>query len=309
MVGLGCETMQLDFLLECYGIERGPLFRTMNIQHMGGLRRTVDAGIRMVGEMLPHANLIERVRADASHLTLALQCGGSDAWSGVTANPALGYAADLLGRNGGTAVLAETPEIYGAEHLLTARARDEAVARKLMDRIAWWEAYTARNGGSMDNNPSPGNKEGGLTTILEKSLGAVAKSGTCALEGVYLYGEPIDRKGFVFMDSPGYDPASITGEIASGCTIAAFTTGRGSVFGSKPSPCIKIATNTEMATRMADDMDVDAGRIVSAGASVEEVGQEIFDLLLRVASGEPSLSEAQGLGNYEFVPWQVGAVM
>jgi len=309
MVGLGCEGMQIDLLLDLYGIERGPLFRTMNIQNMGGLRRTIDAGVRIVGEMLPHADTIERAPADASHLMLALQCGGSDAWSGVTANPALGYAADLLVRNGGTAVLAETPEIYGAEHLLTARARDEGVARKLMDRIAWWEAYTASHGGSMDNNPSPGNKAGGLTTILEKSLGAVAKSGTCALEGVYLYGEQIDRKGFVFMDSPGYDPVSITGEIASGCTIAAFTTGRGSVFGSKPAPCIKVASNTEMATRMADDMDVNAGRIVSDGATVEEVGTEIFDLLLRVASGEPSLSEAQGLGDCEFVPWQVGAVM
>lgn len=309
MVGLGCESMQIDFLLDCYGIERGPLFRTMNIQNMGGLRRTVEAGVKIVGEMLPHANRIERTRADASHLTLALQCGGSDAWSGVTANPALGYAADLLIRNGGTAVLAETPEIYGAEHLLTARARDEATARKLMDRIAWWEGYTAGHGGSMDNNPSPGNKEGGLTTILEKSLGAVAKSGTCTLEGVYRYAEPIDRKGFVFMDSPGYDPVSITGEIASGCTLAAFTTGRGSVFGSKPVPCIKIASNTEMATRMAGDMDVNAGRIVSDGATVEETGTGIFDLLLRVASGEPSLSEAQGLGDHEFVPWQVGAVM
>ena len=309
MVGLGCETMQIDLLLDCYGIERGPLFRTMNIQNMGGLRRTVEAGVKIVAEMLPHANEATRAPADASHLMLALQCGGSDAWSGVTANPALGYAADLLVKNGGTAVLAETPEIYGAEHLLTARARDEATARKLMDRIAWWEEYTRRNGGSMDNNPSPGNKAGGLTTILEKSLGAVAKSGTCTMEGVYRYGEPIDRKGFVFMDSPGYDPASITGEIASGCTLAAFTTGRGSVFGSKPTPCIKIATNTEMATRMTEDMDVNAGRILSDGASVEEVGREIFDLLLRAASGEPSLSEAQGLGDYEFVPWQVGAVM
>ena len=309
MVGLGCEGMQIDLLLDLYGMTRGPLFRTMNIQHMGGLRRTIDAGVAIVREMLPHANAVTRAPADASHLMLALQCGGSDAWSGVTANPALGYAADLLVRHGGTAVLAETPEIYGAEHLLTARARDPETAQKLMDRIAWWEGYTASHGGSMDNNPSPGNKAGGLTTILEKSLGAVAKSGTCALEGVYRYGEPIDRKGFVFMDSPGYDPVSITGEIASGCTLAAFTTGRGSVFGSKPAPCIKIASNTEMASRMADDMDVDAGRIVSAGESIEAVGAEIFDLLLRVASGEPPLSEAQGLGDYEFVPWQVGAVM
>ena len=185
MVGLGCESNQIDFLLDVYDIERGPLFRTMNIQQMGGLQRTVDAGVKIVGEMLPHANEASRQSCDASHLTLALQCGGSDAWSGVTANPALGYATDLLVQNGGTAVLAETPEIYGAEHLLTSRARDEATAEKLLQRIAWWEDYTARQGGSMDNNPSPGNKAGGLTTILEKSLGAVAKSGTHTLEGVY----------------------------------------------------------------------------------------------------------------------------
>ncbi len=309
MVGLGCESNQIDFLLDVYGIERGPLFRTMNIQHMGGLRRTVDAGIRIIEEMLPHANRASRQSCPASHLMLALQCGGSDAWSGITANPALGYAADLLIRNGGTAVLAETPEIYGAEHLLTSRARDEATAEKLLERIAWWEDYTRLLGGSMDNNPSPGNKEGGLTTILEKSLGAVAKSGTHTLEGVYRYGEPIDRRGFVFMDSPGYDPVSITGEIASGCNIAAFTTGRGSVFGSKPAPCIKIATNSEMYRRMSDDMDVNAGVIVDDGATIEQVGTQIFELLLEVASGKPSLSEAQGLGDFEFVPWQVGAVM
>ena len=309
MVGLGCESNQIDFLLEAYGIKRSPLFRTMNIQDMGGLRRTVAAGVKIVEEMLPHANELTRQTCDASHLTLALQCGGSDAWSGVTANPALGYAADLLVRNGGTAVLAETPEIYGAEHLLTSRARDRQTAERLMQRIAWWEDYTRTHGGSMDNNPSPGNKEGGLTTILEKSLGAVAKSGTQRLEGVYRYAEPIDRKGFVFMDSPGYDPVSVTGEIASGCNMAAFTTGRGSVFGSKPAPCIKIATNTTMYQRMADDMDVNAGRIVDEGATIEEVGREIFDLLLEVASGRPSLSEAQGLGDHEFVPWQIGAVM
>jgi altronate hydrolase len=309
MVGLGCESNQIDFLLEAYGIERGPLFRTMNIQDMGGLRRTVAAGVRIVEEMLSHANALTRQTCDASHLTLALQCGGSDAWSGVTANPALGYAADLLVCNGGTAVLAETPEIYGAEHLLTSRARDRETAQKLMDRIAWWEEYTRINGGSLDNNPSPGNKAGGLTTILEKSLGAVAKSGTQRLEGVYRYAEPVDRKGFVFMDSPGYDPVSITGEIASGCNMAVFTTGRGSVFGSKPAPCIKIATNTDMYRRMSDDMDINAGRIIDDGASIAEVGQEIFDLLLAVASGKPSLSEALGLGDNEFVPWQIGAVM
>ncbi len=309
MVGLGCEVNQIDFLLEAYGIERGPLFQTMNIQDVAGLRRTVEAGIAKVREMLPHANEARRETCPASELTLALQCGGSDAFSGITANPALGHAVDLLVAEGGTGVLAETPEIYGAEHLLTRRAADEATGRKLADLILWWEDYTARNQGSMDNNPSPGNKRGGLTTILEKSLGAAAKGGTLALNGVYKYAEPIDRKGFVFMDSPGYDPCSVTGEIASGCNMVAFTTGRGSAFGSKPAPTIKIATNTDLARRMPEDMDVNAGRILTEGATVQQVGQEIFDLLLDVASGRKSLSEAQGLGDYEFVPWQIGAVM
>jgi altronate hydrolase len=240
---------------------------------------------------------------------VALQCGGSDAWSGITANPAVGYACDLLVAQGGTGVLAETPEIYGAEHLLTARAADRAVGDKLIELIKWWEGYTSRNGGSMDNNPSPGNKKGGLTTILEKSLGAAAKGGTTPLTGVYKYAEPVTAKGFTFMDSPGYDPASVTGQIASGCNLVVFTTGRGSAFGSKPSPTLKVATNTEMYNRLIEDMDVNAGRILTEGASVEEVGREIYEAWLRMASGEKSKSEAQGLGDFEFVPWQVGAVM
>jgi len=309
LVGLGCEVNQISTLVEQYKMERGPLLRTMNIQSVGGHLKTVAAGVARIKEMLPQANDCKRTPCPASALTLALQCGGSDAWSGITANPALGYAADLLVQNGGTAVLAETPEVYGAEHLLTRRASDEAVGKKLIDRILWWEDYVSRNGGSMDNNPSPGNKLGGLTTILEKSLGAVAKGGTTRLNGVYRYAEKIDRNGFVFMDSPGYDPASITGEVAGGCNLVAFTTGRGSTYGCKPSPSIKIATNTEMFNRMQGDMDINAGRIVSDGASIAEVGQEIFDLLINIASGERSLSEKHGLGDHEFVPWQVGATM
>ena len=221
----------------------------------------------------------------------------------------MGIAADRLLACVGTCVLGETPEIYGAEHLLTRRAATREIGKKLVERILWWEDYVARNQGSMDNNPSPGNKKGGLTTILEKSLGAAAKGGTTPLNGVYKYAEPIDREGFLFMDSPGYDPASVTGQIASGCNLVAFTTGRGSAFGSKPAPTIKIATNSQMAARMDEDMDVDAGRIVSMGASIEDVGREIYDLVLRVASGEATKSEAQGLGDYEFVPWQIGAVL
>ena len=309
MVGLGCEMNQIDWLLEAYGLKQGPLFKTMNIQDSMGLAKTVETGIAMVREMLPEVNRATRESCPASELMVALQCGGSDALSGVTANPALGYACDLLVAQGGTGVLAETPEIYGAEHLLIRRAIDKATGKRLIGLIDWWQDYTARNHGSMDNNPSPGNKKGGLTTILEKSLGAASKGGTTPLTGVFKYAEPVTARGFTFMDSPGYDPASVTGQIASGCNLVTFTTGRGSAFGSKPSPCIKIATNTKMYERLMSDMDINAGAMLTEGQSLEEKGREIYDMLLKVASGNPSKSEAQGLGDYEFVPWQIGATM
>jgi len=309
MVGLGCEVNQIDFLLEAYGIKRGEGFQTMNIQDAGGLRKTVEWGSGMIREMLPEADKSERSACPASELVLALQCGGSDAYSGITANPALGEAANLLVRHGGTAVLAETPEIYGAEHLLTRRAVSREVGEKLIERIKWWEDYTSRNGGEMNNNPSPGNKRGGLTTILEKSLGAAAKGGTTNLTGVYKYGEPVTAKGFTFMDSPGYDPASITGQVASGCNLVTFTTGRGSVYGCKPAPSLKLATNTTMFNRMSDDMDINCGSIVDQGVSIEAMGQQIFDRLLEVASGSKTKSEEHGMGDNEFIPWQIGAVM
>ena len=309
MVGLGCEMNQIDWLIEAHGLERGAMFRTMNIQDVAGLGRTIERGIAYVAEMLPLADQCRREPAPASELMLGLQCGGSDAWSGIGANPALGHACDLLVAQGGTGVLAETPEIYGAEHLLTARAVDERVGAKLIERIRWWEDYVGRNHGTMDNNPSPGNKRGGLTTILEKSLGAAAKGGTTPLTGVYKYAERVTRPGFAHMDSPGYDPASVTGQIASGCNLVAFTTGRGSAFGSKPAPTLKIATNSEMYARMTDDMDVNAGLVIDGEQTIEEAGREIYEHLLRVASGEPTKSEAQGLGDYEFVPWQIGATM
>ncbi|MDQ2088880.1 UxaA family hydrolase [Marimonas arenosa] len=309
MAGLGCEMNQIDWLVEAYGLTPGPLFQTMNIQDVGGLAKTIELGIRKIEAMLPLVNNVTREPCPASELMVALQCGGSDAWSGITANPAVGHACDLLVAQGGTGVLAETPEIYGAEHLLTARAIDRDTGEKLVSLIRWWEDYTARNRGSMDNNPSPGNKKGGLTTILEKSLGAAAKGGTTPLTGVYRYAEPVTAKGFTFMDTPGYDPASVTGQIAGGCNLVCFTTGRGSAFGSKPAPTMKVATNTEMYRRLTPDMDINAGRILTDGASVEEVGREIYDMWLRMASGEQSKSEAQGLGDHEFVPWQIGAVM
>ena len=309
MVDLGCEMNQIDWLLEAYGLKQGPTFQVMNIQNVAGLQRTIDAGIAKVEAMLPIANQAVREECPVSELMVALQCGGSDAWSGVTANPALGYACDLLAAQGGTGVLAETPEIYGAEHLLTRRAVSRDVGEKLIGLVEWWKDYTTRNKGSMDNNPSPGNKKGGLTTILEKSLGAAAKGGTSPLTGVYKYAEPVTTNGFTFMDSPGYDPASVTGQIAGGCNVVVFTTGRGSAFGSKPAPTIKVATNAELFARMPDDMDVNAGAMLSEGVSLEEKGREIYDMILAVASGEMSKSEAQGLGDYEFVPWQIGAVM
>ncbi len=309
MAGLGCEGMQIDWLLEAYGLTPGPLFQTMNIQDVGGLRKTVELGIAQVEAMLPEVNKAQREECPASELMVGLECGGSDAWSGITANPAVGHACDLLVAQGGTGVLAETPEVYGAEHLLTARAKDRATGEKLIDLIHWWEDYTAKAGGSMDNNPSPGNKKGGLTTILEKSLGAAAKGGTTPLMGVYKYAEPVTAKGFTFMDTPGYDPASVTGMIAGGANLVCFTTGRGSAFGSKPSPCMKVSSNSPLFEKQGDDMDVNAGRILTEGASVEEVGREIYEMWLRMASGEKTKSELQGLGDYEFVPWQVGAVM
>ncbi len=309
LVGLGCEAAQIRFLLEAYGIHETANFQYMTIQNSGGTRKTVEEGVARIRSMLPEADRVSRESVSAEHLTLALQCGGSDGYSGITANPALGAAVDLLVRNGGTAILAETPEIYGAEHLLTGRAASRAVGEKLIERIRWWEDYTARHCGSMNNNPTPGNKAGGLTTILEKSLGAAAKGGTTNLMDVYRYAEPITAKGFVFMDSPGYDPVSITGEVASGANVVCFTTGRGSVFGYKPAPSIKIATNTAMYQRMSEDMDIDAGEVLSGGVSVDEMGQRIFACILAVASGAPSKSEALGFGDNEFTPWVIGAVM
>jgi altronate hydrolase/galactarate dehydratase len=255
------------------------------------------------------ANQATRQPAGLEHLMIGLQCGGSDGYSGITANPALGHASDLLVAQGGTTILSETSEIYGAEHLLTRRAVTPEVGAKIVERIHWWEEYTARNGGEMDNNPSPGNKKGGLTTILEKSLGAVAKGGTAPLTQVYKFAEPITERGFVFMDSPGYDPTSVTGQIASGANLIAFTTGRGSVSGYKPTPCIKLATNTEMYDRMSEDMDINCGDIITEGVTLEQKGREIFELFLRVASGEETKSEELGFGGAEFVPWAMGAVM
>ncbi|RLS51134.1 MAG: altronate dehydratase [Planctomycetota bacterium] len=314
IVGLGCETSQASFLTaEHQLIQLGNLGPqaaapiTMNIQDEGGVAKTVARGVSILKEMLPEVNKLRREVIPASELMLGLNCGGSDGNSGITANPALGYASDLLVAQGGTAVLAETPEIYGAEQVLIRRAINRQVADKLVERIRWWEDYAAKFEAHIDNNPSVGNKKGGLTTIYEKSLGAVAKGGTTALRGVYEYSEPVTEKGLVVMDTPGYDPASVTGIVAGGCQVVVFTTGRGSCFGCKPSPTIKVSTNTPLYERMRDDMDIDAGPILN-GKSIEEVGTEIFEQVLAVASGLPTKSEAQGIGDEEFCPWTWGPV-
>jgi len=309
LIGLGCEVMQVSALVGGRPIRADGALRYMTIQQEGGTRKTIEKGLAELRSIAELANTATRQPAPVSELMVGMQCGGSDGYSGITANPALGVASDLMVRHGGTTILSETSEIYGAEHLLTRRAATVEVGEKLIDRVRWWEDYTARNKGEMDNNPSPGNKRGGLTTILEKSLGAVAKSGSAPLTDVYLFAEKIDKKGFVFMDSPGFDPCSVTGQIASGANLIVFTTGRGSVSGYMPTPCIKIATNSEMYARMSDDMDINCGDIVSDGVSLENKGKEIFEMFIRIASGEQTKSEDLGFGGVEFVPWQIGAVM
>ncbi|MFZ5733951.1 MAG: UxaA family hydrolase [Pseudomonadota bacterium] len=307
VLGLGCEMNQIGGFLEEQKLA-GRL-RAMDIQDTGGSRKTVEKAIAFVKEVLADSNKVKRETVPASELMVALQCGGSDGYSGVSANPALGAASDLIVRHGGTVILSETPETYGAEHLLTRRAVSREVGEKLVALMRWWEDYTEREGAEMDSNPSPGNKAGGLTTILEKSLGAMAKAGSTNLVDVVQYAEEVRAKGFVFMDTPGFDPVAATGQVAGGANLVCFTTGRGSVFGCKPSPSIKLATNTPMFTRMEDDMDVNCGTILDGSETVQECGQRIFELILRVASGEQTKSESFDFGGAEFAPWVIGATM
>jgi altronate hydrolase len=309
IVGLGCEANQISALLGAQSLAEGPLLRTFSIQDTGGTAKAIAKGVAIAREMLPHANLVRRESVPASHIIVGLQCGGSDGYSGITANPALGAAVDLLVRNGGTAILSETPEIYGAEHLLTRRAAAREVGEKLIERIKWWEDYTQRNKGEMNNNPSPGNKAGGLTTILEKSLGAVAKGGTTNLVAVYEYAEPVTAKGFVYMDTPGYDPVSATGQVAGGANMICFTTGRGSAYGCAPAPSLKLATNTALWNRQEEDIDINCGEIVDGTSTVEQMGERFFRMMLDTASGQKTKSETHGYGQNEFVPWYLGAVM
>jgi altronate hydrolase len=310
MVGLGCEGHQIDRLRQDQGLDRlltgesAPVF--FNIQAQGGVRKTVEAAATAVQRLLPRANAVGRTVQPLSKLVLALNCGGSDGASGITANPALGVASDELVRHGGTSVLAETPEIYGAEHLLTRRAVSRAVGERLLERIRWWEQHVRTHGATIDNNPSPGNKAGGLTTIYEKSLGALAKGGSAPLSAVYEYAEPITAPGLAFMDTPGFDPVSMTGLVCGGCNLGLFTTGRGSVYGCKPTPCLKVAANTALFTWMHEDMDLNAGTILDGDETVEQMGLRLFEEMLAVAGGKPTKSELQGIGDEEFAPWILG---
>jgi altronate hydrolase len=315
LVGLGCETGAIGTLIAQEHLVQidvtGQAVKrpiVLSMQDEGGTTKTVEAGVRQLAQLLPEVNDARRVPVPASEIVLALQCGGSDGNSGITANPALGVASDMIVACGGTVILSETTEIYGAEHLLTRRAVSAEVGEKLIERIRWWEKYTRTFGVEIDNNPSPGNKAGGLTTIYEKSLGAVAKAGSTALADVLRYAEPVRTRGLVVMDTPGYDPASVTGQVAGGANVICFTTGRGSCFGCKPTPSLKIATNTPMYERMRDDMDINAGTIL-AGKSVREVGREIFEAVLETASGRRTKSETHGIGDEEFVPWSIGPTL
>ena len=309
VVGLGCEVNLVTSFMDASHFSENRLLKTLDIQKMGGTRKTVDRALELIEAMLPQVAAAKRETVSAEHIVLGLECGGSDAYSGITSNPALGAAADLVVQNGGTVILAETPEIYGAEHLLIQRAESQNVADKLIEKILWWEAYTQKHNAQINNNPTPGNKAGGLTTILEKSLGAVAKAGTTNLNDVFAYAEPITTKGMVFMDTPGYDIVSITGMIAGGANMVCFTTGRGTVVGFKPVPTLKLASNTAMYTHLSDDIDINCGPIIDTGMSVKEMGERIFLSILETASGKKSRSEVHGYGDHEFVPWHIGAVL
>jgi altronate hydrolase len=306
VVGLGCEANQISGILKAHGdLRSNPKLQTFTIQDSGGTAKSVAKGIELIKEMLPEANMASRRPVPAGHLIVGMQCGGSDGYSGISANPALGAAMDLLIRHGGTAILSETPEVYGAEHLLTRRAVSREVGEKLVKRIHWWTDYCKRNNAEVDNNPSAGNKAGGLTTVLEKSLGGVAKGGTTNMVDVLEYAEPVTAKGFVFMDTPGFDPISATGQVAGGANIMCFTTGRGSAYGCIPSPSLKLSTNTLLWTRQEDDIDLNCGEIIDGTASIDEMGKRLFQMLLDCASGKKTKSELHGYGQNEFVPWQV----
>ena len=307
VVGLGCERNQINTLFQAEKLTAGTKLKTFVMQDSGGTRKTIEAGIEAIRELLPEANKVTRVPVDASHISVGLQCGGSDSFSSITANPALGVAMDILVQHGGTAILSETPEIYGVEHTLTRRAVTKEVGEKLIERIRWWkDEYAIGRDVQINGVVSPGNQAGGLANILEKSLGSAMKGGSTGLMEVYKYAELVKQRGFVFMDTPGFDPVSATGQIAGGANVVCFTTGRGSAFGCKPAPSIKLATNTPMFTKLEEDMDINCGEILDGTADMQQMGQKIFQLILDTCSGKETKSEAFGLGDHEFIPWAIG---
>jgi altronate hydrolase len=306
-ISLGCEGNQVQEPSAAFP-DPVPSSSVLTIQNLGGIRATVRAGIAAVEQLLPVVNASRRTPQPLSELVVALQCGGSDGWSGVTANPLVGRVADAIVDSGGTAILAETPEIFGAEHLLTRRVANPEAGYRLIERIRWWQEHAAREGFSLDNNPSPGNKAGGLTTIYEKSLGAVAKGGSRPLQAVYEYAERVTCRGLVFMDTPGYDPVSVTGQVSGGGNLVLFTTGRGSVFGGLIAPCIKIASNAATYQRMAEDMDFNAS-VLLEGTGFEAASQALLELVIETASGKASKSEASSGRESEFIPWQPGGIL
>lgn len=309
VVGLGCETNQLSDFVDDPPSSSQPRIVTYNIQDVGGTRSAIARGIEAINELLPELNDVKRVPVSVKNLIVGLQCGGSDGYSGISANPALGHAVDLLVEHGGTAILSETPEIYGAEHLLTRRAKSQSVGMNLVERIRWWEKYVKTEGAEFNNNPAPGNREGGLTTILEKSLGAITKGGSSNLNAVYKYAETVEEKGLVFMDTPGFDPVSATGQIAGGANLICFTTGRGSAFGGAPTPSLKLSTNSDLWRRQGDDIDINCGEIIDGTSTIQSMGKEIFEQMIKTASGKYTKSEIHGYGQNEFVPWSVGAIL
>jgi altronate hydrolase len=304
VVGLGCEITNLGDILD------GAPGDSLSIQELGGTTRLVAEAVARIDAVLPRVNSVAREPVPLAELKLAMQCGGSSGVSGVSCNPALGHAVDLLVRHGGTAILSETTECYGAEHLLTARAATPAVGQKLMDSIRWWEEFAQGRGLVINNNPSPGNKAGGLTTIIEKSLGSIAKGGTTNLNEVYDYAEPVAAgRGLVFMNAPAFDPVGATAQVAGGAQVMVFTTDRGSAFGCKPTPSIKLAGSTGLYERMPDDMDINTGTILDGVETVEQVGTEIFERIVAVASGQRTSSELLGYGEEEFCPWDLGVML
>lgn len=306
VVALGEEQNELGAFLAHQGLQPGPLLQTLVIQEAGGTRKAIALGIDKIRSMLPLADTARRQSVSAEHIMVGMQCGGSDGFSGLSANPALGAAMEILVRNGGTAILSETSEIYGVEHTLTARARTPEVGQKLVDRMNWWLKYNEGRDTQINGQVSPGNNAGGLANVLEKSLGGAKKGGNAPLMEVYEYAQPVTQPGLVFMDTPGYDPVSATGQIAGGANLVCFTTGRGSCFGSYPAPTIKLASNTPMYARMSGDMDINCGPVIDGEATIAEMGQRIFEQVLRHASGERTKSEALGVGENEFVPWPLG---